>query len=838
MKKFLGGFIIVICMSILALSLVIMAANKGYLNKPIKKVVTRYLHHTGHKVSIGDLHIKNSNLAIDEMVIELDSDTKAKLQNIHASFSIPHLTTKPLVISNVDIPNISIISTKTNQVILDTKINSTNIINFAKNTIDTSLNIDAINMVNILDSYGNNLPTGKGSCNYKRTLFTDSKVYFNCNLFFDETANLEFSSTLHENHLQANGSARNIPILFYQFAEKIMPDNAVTLYLQEHIKGGYLRKGEFNVDCDISQVLEQNLLLEKDLKAKLHIVDLEYKYDLDFPALKKIDTDVTISGYHVDLVVNEAYSSNSSLTGSVTFDWKGVDSSVVIVNLLANGTTSDLIDFIPIEEYDNTKKQGIDLKNLTGNAQTTVKLKIPISPDIKNSYDVTSSISNVNGTAFNNNIILKNAAIKGTFDGNKVNLTGAGRLNDFDSKFTYIHNMSDQNSDDYKFMLQVQSNIIADQQKIGILKLISGRTNLNFEFKRKKTGENLINMKSNLKDLEFYLDKIAISKKMYKEAFLNVTGKLQDSSNGTINFSLAGEDDLKIVANAGMKAKKIDVVLPSIRHNNTNLTGKIFVNADSLSAEIKGSSLDLAQSDMMQFLEKEAEARNTHLKVDIDRVSLKNGVWLDNLSLKIDCNKLKCFSGSLDSKIGTKTFKMLLVDQKDMERWIISCDNAGALLKGVGMYNNMKSGVLNLTLDTKRHEVKKGEIIPILDGKFSINKFVATDASFLARMASFVSFPGFLSAIVNNKNIMFNEMKGEFSYIGNIIKVKDTSATGPFFDFTMKGTIDTTKRKIKLKGSVTPSFFLVGSIITKIPVAGKIFSKVSAAPYSLEMDYK
>jgi uncharacterized protein YhdP len=98
-----------------------------------------------------------------------------------------------------------------------------------------------------------------------------------------------------------------------------------------------------------------------------------------------------------------------------------------------------------------------------------------------------------------------------------------------------------------------------------------------------------------------------------------------------------------------------------------------------------------------------------------------------------------------------------------------------------------------------------------------------------------VSLPGFISFVVNNKNVLFENMTGKFSYNGNIITLSDAEAQGPFFDFTMKGNIDTKKQQIKLTGNVIPSFFLISTIITKIPVVGKIFSKV--APYSLEVKY-
>jgi hypothetical protein len=835
-KKFFSLLGLVVFVCILTLLLLFMSVNAGYLDKPIKKLVVFYLSKTGQKILIGDLHVKNNSLSIDEILIDLDKNNRVKLQNVTANILIKDIINKPLILSNINVEDYSIIAIQTNQVLLNTKVNSILKIDLVHNQISSQISIGSINMVSVLDNFGKKLPIGEGACNYNSKMLTGSEISAGCRFSFDEATYLEFSGTLHGSHLQATGNAQNIPVIFGQFAGKILPNNEISLFLQEHIKGGYLSKAEVNLNFDIKQALEQNLLSKEALNAKLHIVDLEYKYDRNFPTLKKIDSDIIISGAHTEFVINKAYSSNSLISGLVTFDWKGINHSDFIINAIANGTTSDLIDFILIEDYNAIKKQGIDLKTINGKAQTTIKLKIPLSPDIKNSYNITSKVNGVSARAFNNNITLRNASITGTFNGDKIDLTGRGKVNNFDSKFTYSHNMNEHNKDDYKDWLKVQTNMTGDKQKIGIVKIVSGHANLNFEYKRKKDNANLISMRSNLKGLEFYLDKIAISKKLHKEASLNVTGKLQDSSNGNISFDLSGEDGLKITGNIGLKGKKYSVDIPVIRYNTAQLYGRLFLDTDNFSTEIKGSSLDLSQANMMQFLEKVGEGRNTNLKVNIDKIRLKNNIWLDQFNLQINCNKLKCFSGELNSKIGTKAFKMLLIDKNDAERWIVTCDNAGALLKGVGMYNNMRSGRINLTLDTKRHEVKKGEIIPILDGQFTINNFIMTDTSFFTRIASFVSFPGFMSVIINNKNITFKEMKGEFNYIGNTVKVLDTSATGPFFDFTMRGTIDTRKHKMKLKGNVIPSFFFLGSVITKIPVIGKIFSKV--APYSLDLDYK
>ncbi|MDR0296538.1 MAG: DUF3971 domain-containing protein [Rickettsia sp.] len=834
-KRFFINLSIIVCTIVVILSLLILSSSEGYLDKPIKKIIEFYLDKKGMKIRVGNLQIRNNILSIDKIFMDLTNNTQGEITDFKISFIIDNLTSKPLIHSIINIDNFSLIS-KDNQPIIDTKISASYILDFFKNTIETQLNLSPIKNITLLDSYGKNLPEGEGFCSYNSGISMASKKSINCKLAFGDQAYLLFNSILDGSIIQVNGNVENIPIMIYQIAEKIIPNNQVILFLQEYIKDGYIRNGEFDLNFDKNN-LEENIALETLLKAKLHVVDLEYKYDVDFPALRKIDTDITISGTSVKFILNKAYSSNSLISdGVITFDWQGMDKSNFIVSAIAKGQVIDLIDFISDEDYNKVKKQGIDLKKITGTANSKIGIIIPISPVIKNTYDISTIITGVNGKAFSDNVMLKNAKITGTFNGDKINLIGTGKINDYNSNFTYQYNI-----DNYQHLLKVKTTIVGNNQKLGIFKLVSGSSVLDFEYKEQKDKKGQYNISftkanANLKNLEFYIDKISIHKNLSREAKLVLTGKLYDDLNGDIDFNLSGENNFKIVGKVKLQDTKYDVTLPIITYDTTDLVGKLLLDKDSLRAEIHGKQLDLSKSNMMQFLEKEGDPKNIHLKVDVNRVQLKNNIMLDKLNLQIDCNKIKCFSGSLDSKIGTRSFKMLLTEKKDMEQWIITCDNAGALFRGIGMYNNMKSGIINLTLNTKRHEVKKGEIIPILDGTFDIKRFVTTDMSFLTRMVSFVSFPGFMSFILNNKDIMFNNMTGSFSYVGNTINITDTSATGPFFDFTMKGTIDTNKHQIKLKGNVIPSFFFASTIITKIPIVGKIFSKV--APYSVELKYK
>jgi len=821
---------------ILLLALLIISVRSGILDVQSKKLIEYYLDKKSIKAIIGELHIKNNELFIDKVTLNLDDKARGEITNFRVNFDFKNILSKSLILSRVHIERFSIVS-KDNENIVDVKITSNHIINIWKNKITTNTYFDSIKSFILSDKQGTGLPTGSGFCNYKSRLSLAAKKLIDCNLNFGDNVALKVNALLQKNIVKSEGNITNIPIMIYRIVQKIFPKNEILLHLQESIKAGFIQNGEFKIDLDLDKDLQEGAVLsEKVLLAKFHINNMEFKYDKDFPALKNIDTNIFISGTKAKFLINQAQSSNSLISNSIiTFEWNGINKSNFVIAAVAKGPVIDLIDFLSDENYKNSKNKGIDLKKLTGTAETHIKIQIPISPDVKNIYDISTTLSNIEFKMFDAQIILQSSKILGTFDGERINLKGTGKINNFLSNFTYQHNIVDNPKEDYESLLKVNATITASKQKFGLLKLLSGNNILNFEYKNLKNGQSLFNVNSDLKNLEFDLDKISINKPLNKNAILKLKGTIDQNSVSNIDLNLVGDDNLNLVSKIQIKNGKTNIILPIISHRETHINGKIVIDQSLTDIDIKGSKLDLSRSNMMQFLEKEGASKNIHLTVDIDRVKLKNNIFVDDLQLKIDCDKVKCFAGSLDAKIGSKSLTMELVANDNKEKWIIACGNAGALFKAIGMYNNMKAGTVNLVLDTQRHEVKKGEIIPILDGTFEFKRFVATDISFFTRIVSFVSLPGFMSFIINNKDIMFEDMSGKFTYIGNVVTIVESSASGPFFDFTMKGSIDTNAHQIKLRGNVIPSFFMLGTVITKIPLVGKIFSKV--APYSITLKY-
>ncbi|MFY9589828.1 DUF3971 domain-containing protein [Rickettsia endosymbiont of Halotydeus destructor] len=830
-KFFLNLFIFLVILSI-GITFFIYRANKGYMDEPIKKIIEFYFNRQEIKAIISDLKFKENRLSINKISLNFIDNAQGEITNLQLVFNFNNLISHSLLSATINIDKFAV-NSNNNEEIINTKINGDYALNIIKKSAITKINLEELKSDILADKEGANLPSGQAVCLYKTNPLRGNKKRIDCKLAFEEQAFLTFNGIITNKNIEVTASATNIPLMIYQTIEKIIPNNPVISYLQQNIKSGYIHNGEISLKLNRNFV-ENDILEEEALKGNLYISNFEYKYHEDLPPLKNIDTNIVISGPNVKFVIKQAYTGATLISnGILTFKWLGPEKSQFILSATAKGEAKDLVDFIPIDAYENTKAEGIDLKKIKGEANSIIEIIIPLNSEIPNIYNISSILTNISLDAFNGNIFLRNAEAKGIYQDNKISFSGKGKINNYTSSFTYNHNMAENNNE---CALKIKTNIMAANQKLGIFKLISGSSVLNFEYNKQQNIGDFVTISSNLNNLEFYIDKISIHKKLHKKANLTLKAKLNNNSSGSnIEFNLSGEDNLKIIGNSLIKNETYNINLPVINYAQTNLSGKITMNKNNLSTELKGTNLDLSDSNMLQFLEKEGDPRNMSLKASIGTVKLKNNVTLNNLDLKIKCDKIKCFSGSLSAAMGDKKVQMSLVDKEGSEQWQIDSDDAGRLLKGIGMYTNMKNGNIQLTLNTRRQEVRTGQIIPILDGRFTIKRFVITDTPFLTRIVSFVSLPGFISFVLNNKDVLFDNMIGKFSYNGDIITLYDAEAQGPFFDFTMKGNIDTKKQQIKLKGNVTPSFFLISTIITKIPVLGKIFSKV--APYSLEVKY-
>lgn len=810
----------------------IYAINNGKLNTPIKHAVQYYLAQKGINAQLIDCEFKDGLLTASTVKLKLGSDI-GSINNFKMKMSIWDSGILPKML--VEIMPVSLTALdESGEEILHLDIKAKMSSSLIRNEQSSNLELDNIKISNIKDINGEALEIGSAQYECEKLgskqktkgfLKLGDSLYLNV-INLDEVQN------------KVQIKADNIPLLFYKIAINLFPDNELLAFCEEFILDGYLQ----DIDIIFDPNAEKNSLF-----GTVKIRKLSFIYDKEYPVLKDIDLDVDIKGSKVKFDIKKGYSSDILLSeGSMFMNWKGRDNTLLTLNTKGSGSTKSLVDFIPQAQQETMKKASIDFSKVKGRVDVDADIQIPLKPGTENIYNITANIPCLSLDVFKNNAHIRGGHFSGTFNGDRVTLSGSGKINGFNSDINFIYNIKDTSEFDHKLDIKTRFKTTPRKDKrntkIAFISLLGGNSIIDIEYVN-KNSQGIILVDTDISGLDLYFDKLGIRKKINDKASVVIKGIFLDPTTGNLDFNVTGEKDLKINGDIIFKDEAFQVNVSEIKTRGTDLSANLILSQGLVVVDLKGEILDLSEADMLQFLEKERDDGATKLNLNIDKIRLKNDIWLDDLQLTLECDKDRCFAGYMNSKLGTRLVEMILSADTTKEKWLIKTGNAGALLKGIGIYDTMKSGNLTLNINTSRKEVKSGEIIPILDGNFTLDRFVLSETSMMSRLVSFTSFPGLLNIVRGNKNISFSGMTGNFSFTDDTLNIKNSSAEGPYFNFNMKGNVDIQNRHIDIKGHVTPELYGISSAVGYIPVVGRILTGnkkhrgIIAASYHIDENY-
>ncbi len=830
-----------IILLILTVALVIYGARTGNLNSVINYALQYYLQLNNFNAKISHLTLKNDQVIIDSMLLS-KNNIQLKLDNIVATYYFDLDYKKSKFFVNIQVDKITG-QTVDNKEIFNAKINCSynNYVIKRKSQIhfyleDIFYKDSSSDIENKID-----LAEGKSNIDY----FSSKKhAKYNINVDFKDITTLNLQSEF-DNNIIITGNIKNMPIEIYKPAYYLYPQNNLLVFLNNFIKTGTIESSEFNVNISEQNIKNSNYNIE-NINGLTKISNLTLMYSNELPPLTNMQLDIFQKGTITEFVINKGNSTDLIIdSGLIYMDWKGAENTTLFITAKAQGPTKALTDFIAINTHETLRQASIDLRKITGKTDVDIKIEIPLNPGSKDVYSINAKMPNTALSIFNDKIILNKADISGKYNGDNLQITGKGKINQFDSEINFVQNLTNQKEFHHKLSIATDLHLKGPKktpQKIGFMTIVGGNAKLNFEYINSHQ-EGKITTNSDLEKLDIYFDKLGIHKKKGEKANLALIGILESPTKGNINFNINGVNNLNITGSAKIDNNITKIILDNINHRETKLSSKILINKDLFDIEIKGKSLDLSEADMLSFLEKERNSGSTKIRLRVDEVKLKNYISLNNLELKFACSSIKCYTGYVDAKIGSKKVEMTLNEEEDWEQWLIKSGNAGALLKGIGLYEDMRAGTMLLSLKTSRKKINAGEIIPIVNGTFEFERFVLHDAPSLSKLVSFVSLPGFVNIISGNKDIIFSNMNGKFSFQEGVLNVSHSYAAGPFFGFTMAGNINTLKRTVDLTGQVTPSLYGLNAIIGSVPIIGKVFTGdkthagIISAPYKLKDSY-
>ena len=147
----------------------------------------------------------------------------------------------------------------------------------------------------------------------------------------------------------------------------------------------------------------------------------------------------------------------------------------------------------------------------------------------------------------------------------------------------------------------------------------------------------------------------------------------------------------------------------------------------------------------------------------------------------------------------------------------LDADDAGAALRGFGLYSDMVGG----TLRADGQFDDRDRLHPF-KGRLKVKSYNIINTPVLARLLSILALSGIRDALYG-RGIYFSTLDVPFRELGGVIEIDGARAYGSSLGITTSGTVDTVQDTIALNGQLVP-FYAVNSALGRLPLIGDVLT--------------
>ncbi|MDB2415365.1 AsmA-like C-terminal region-containing protein, partial [Rickettsiales bacterium] len=228
--------------------------------------------------------------------------------------------------------------------------------------------------------------------------------------------------------------------------------------------------------------------------------------------------------------------------------------------------------------------------------------------------------------------------------------------------------------------------------------------------------------------------------------------------------------------------------------------------------------LDLSNAILSELFKREAiENQSSNINIDAKNILMKNGEYFSDFKGEIDCPKIKCNKINIYSTVSENNFLAIsLSPLEDRSSFLMESDNAGSILRALGISNNVNNGRLTLQAISKRYENNN----LFAEGTLRLDEFKAIKTPILGKLLTLASLKG-ITDILNQEGISFKKFEAPFNMSDNIINIKNAKSSGSSIGITGEGTIDMNNGHMDISGVVIPAHE-VNKALSNIPIVGKL----------------
>lgn len=223
---------------------------------------------------------------------------------------------------------------------------------------------------------------------------------------------------------------------------------------------------------------------------------------------------------------------------------------------------------------------------------------------------------------------------------------------------------------------------------------------------------------------------------------------------------------------------------------------------------VRGGSADMRRATFAEGGGGPVETQDTPITLAFDWLTISEGIVLTGFAA--DLNRRGGLQGTFTAAVqGGGPIRGTVAPQPEGSAFRITSADAGAVLRGAGVFQNGRGGDLVLTLAPGPGE-------GVYEGFLDIKNTRVRDAPAMAELLSAISVIGLLEQL-DGEGLMFNDVEARFRLDPDKVTLFRSSAVGPSLGISLDGFYNLADSRMDMQGVVSP-FYAVNMI-------GRIFSR-------------
>jgi len=607
-----------------------------------------------------------------------------------------------------------------------------------------------------------------------------------------------------------------------------------------NISGGTVDNGRVGFSLNVLQSGKATL---ESLTGQFRVDRASVRYMEGMPPVRDVAAEVVVTPNRLVATVRQGTVAGLRVdSGTVRLTGLSGNEEQAAADLRIVGPLPDALALIDRPRLAFASRVGIDPKSAKGRASVNLKVRFPLIRNLpleRLEVSARAQIADAGLPRVARGRDLSAGVFTLAVDKKKLELDGTGLLGGVPARmhWTETFGARDHAKRQYAVMAVLDDD---DRRQFGleVASYVKGPVALDLAVSESAAGASRIDAKLELKDAVLSVPGLGWQK---KAGAVGVAWFSLDAEPGkpvSIREFNLRTNDLEARGTVGFdeKGQLASAGLVDFRYGKTRLAGTLKRRADDgFDVAVEGSDLDIRP-----VLEGTGIG---DMEVDLPPVSISGAVervWFGKspparqVKGKAAWDGRTLTSATLGGSIGKASrARLAVVTEKDRRRLVLSSDDAGDTLSGLGLIDadQVRGGTLRLGANQRLD----AEAAP-WSGTLSMSDFAIVKAPVLARMLTLASLTG-ISDVMSGRGVSITQVQIPFSYRKGVLTVDNARAVGSELGLTAKGTVDLSGDKVAVDGTIVPAY-TINSVLGKVPLLGRLFtadkgSGIFAATYQV-----